>query len=206
MRTLRLNAKGDDVADWQRFLQSSGFPIAAIDGTFDINTLEATKAFQTANALVVDGIVGNRTLGRAMQLGFDLVPDDTAVSGGGQDGAAFTNDAWQPPPPPVTANMVIARDPRMDITHVVGTLPCPRTPPPPIGWAYWKGGVPPNFSRFAKAVQGNRAEYPIGSFVQALIDGRLVAARVEWHDYQGLTGRRGCFQGTSLFSPRAAGP
>jgi hypothetical protein len=46
----------------------------------------------------------------------------------------------------------------------------------------------------------------MGSFVQALVDGQLVGARVEWHNYQGKTGRHGCFRGTSLFSPKAAAP
>ena len=42
----------------------------------------------------------------------------------------------------------------------------------------------------------------MGSFVQALIGGVQVAARVEWHDWQGATGKTGCFRGTSLFRPR----
>lgn len=48
------------------------------------------------------------------------------------------------------------------------------------------------------------AQYPIGSFVQEGLDGELVAARVEWHDFQGATGKRGCFRGVNLMQREPA--
>jgi hypothetical protein len=44
----------------------------------------------------------------------------------------------------------------------------------------------------------------MGSFVQTWLDGELVAARVEWHDFQGATGKRGCFRGVNLMQRDSA--
>lgn len=201
MRTLRVNARGDDVKVWQTFLKSAGFYEGIVDGAFGPKTVAATQGFQRANTLVDDGVVGNRTLGKAMQLGLDLIPEDAALPGDAQ-GAAFVNDAWLAPPPPNVAGNVVARDPRVVTNHAPGQLPCPSTPPPPVGWAYWRGNLPAKFVNLAVEVQTHSDDYPMGTFVQAFIDGQVVAARVEWHDFQGSTGKHGCFRGTSLFRPR----
>jgi hypothetical protein len=202
MRTLRLNAKGDDVKVWQAFLRSIGLYDSEPDGGFGPRTFAATQAFQRAHSLKDDGVVGNKTFGAAMQLGLDLAPEDPALPDGPTDGVASMNDAWDPPPPPTTEGLIVTRDPRVITNHVVGKLPCPSNPPPPVGWGYWKGSVPQSMVQLAVKVEGNAVDFPIGSFVQASIAGQRVAARVEWHDYQGATGKFGCFRGTSLFRPK----
>jgi hypothetical protein len=199
MRTLRLTTKGSDVRLWQAFLQSLKLYQGSLDGDFGKLTFEATKAFQRAHSLAVDGVVGNRTLGIAMQLGLPLLPDHPP--GTSNAGPAPLNGAWIPPAPPATPGHVIAIDPRVITAHAVGQLPCPTNPPPPVGWSYWKGRVSSALVAFASSVEFAPAEFAMGSFVQSLIDGQLVAARVEWHDFQGATGKRGCFRGTSLFHP-----
>ena len=76
MQTLRSGSNGDDVKLWQTFLRGAGLYMGEVDGDFGPSTLAATQAFQRAHAMEDDGVVGNRTVGVAMQLGFDLVPDD----------------------------------------------------------------------------------------------------------------------------------
>lgn len=202
MRTLRLGSSGEDVKGWQRFLADAQLLQGEIDGRFGASTDGATRAFQRAHQLKDDGVVGSKTLGMAMQLGLDLAPEDPPLPVP-VDGVVTLNDAWQPPAPAQDAQLVVARDPRVVTTHQPGVLPCPRNPPPPVGWVYWKGPVPEALGKLAVKVEFHPADFPMGSFVQALIDGNAVAARVEWHDFQGATGKHGCFRGTSLFRPQA---
>ncbi len=68
---LRKGSKGRDVTRWQNFLIGRGHLNAVADGDFGPLTERATKAFQRANGLSSDGIVGPATLGQAMLLGFD---------------------------------------------------------------------------------------------------------------------------------------
>lgn len=76
MEALRKGSKGTDVTRWQLFLRGQGHPIVA-DGEFGPKTHAATRAFQKRHSLATDGIVGNRTLGKAMTLGLCVVDDDT---------------------------------------------------------------------------------------------------------------------------------
>lgn len=203
MRTLRLDTKGDDVQAWQVFLRGAGLYSGKPDGRFGPRTVEATRAFQRAHTLKDDGVAGNRTLGMAMQLGLDLAPEDPPLPGGPKDGVSSINDAWDPPAPPMNAELLVTQDPRVITVHQSGQLPCPNNPPPPVGWVYWRGHVPPAAGKLAVRVEFAPAQFPMGSFVQASLEGQLVAARVEWHDFQGATGKHGCFRGTSLFRPKA---
>lgn len=107
------------------------------------------------------------------------------------------HDTWEPPEPDPVAEH-IAIDPRVNAIHAVGVLPSPANPVPPGGWTYWKGRVSPALGAFASRILADSTKYPMGAFVQAMIEGERVAARVEWHDLQGATGRRGCFRGVNL--------
>jgi len=89
MKTLRLNSRGDAVEKWQFFLRGIGLYLGATDGRFGQNTVFATEQFQRLHGLNDDGIVGNKTLGEAMRLGFSVVDDDPALP-----------DTLDPPPKP----------------------------------------------------------------------------------------------------------
>ena len=203
MRTLQLNAKGDDVKTWQTFLRDGGLYQGGLDGSFGPRTADATRAFQRENGLQDDGVAGNETLGTAMRRGLILAEEDPPLPGGPRGGVSSMNDAWEPPAPPTDAELLVATDPRVITDHQAGVLPCPNNPPPPVGWVYWQGPVPHQVGELAVKVEFAPARFPMGSFVQALVGGQRVAARVEWHNYQGATGRHGCFRGTSLFRPKA---
>ncbi|HEV8548546.1 MAG TPA: peptidoglycan-binding domain-containing protein, partial [Polyangiaceae bacterium] len=174
MRTLRLNSTGDDVKVWQTFLKEKGLFTADVDGKFGPQTLLATKAFQHAEQLVEDGFVGNRTLGTAMKVGLDLVPDDIALP----NSELSLSDAWAPPPKPEPGEDFVVKDPRVITNHEAGVLPCPPNPPPPVGWAYWSGAVPAALSELAAEVERTPERFPMGSFVLAERGGQSVAARV----------------------------
>lgn len=73
---LRRNSRGDDVARWQLFLLGQSLLIGVVDGIFGPQTERATKAFQRAQGLTADGIVGPATIGAALTLGFDLGFED----------------------------------------------------------------------------------------------------------------------------------
>lgn len=78
MRVLRKGSRGEDVERWQLFLVGQGFELGEADSVFGGRTHAATKSFQAKYELTVDGIVGAGTLGKAMQLGFDVgLVDDT---------------------------------------------------------------------------------------------------------------------------------
>ena len=70
-QALKPGATGDQVACLDTQLTAAGF-LAAPDSSFDSSTDAAVRAFQTANSLYVDGIVGRRT---AEALGIWTGPD-----------------------------------------------------------------------------------------------------------------------------------
>lgn len=61
-RNLSYGSKGDDVKKLQQRLYDLGYLNAAPDGIFGSYTLAAVNAFQMANGIGVDGIVGPKTL------------------------------------------------------------------------------------------------------------------------------------------------
>lgn len=67
--TIRRGAWGDVVVGWQRFLTSKKYPVGAIDGAFGGATDAATRAYQQANDLVPDGVVGPNTYHAALKQG-----------------------------------------------------------------------------------------------------------------------------------------
>jgi hypothetical protein len=76
MQILRLGSTGEEVERWQHFLHGISLYSEEADGTFDDETKLATQAFQRGHGLNDDGIVGNRTLGEAMRVGFSALQDD----------------------------------------------------------------------------------------------------------------------------------
>jgi hypothetical protein len=111
----------------------------------------------------------------------------------------MTEQAWTPPPPPDRDGEVVATDPRVDATHQEGVTPVPANPPPPVGWQYVPDADTDAVgAAFAVEVQAARSKYPMGSFVQRRMGDRVLAVHLEWHDFQGATGRHGCFRGAAL--------
>ena len=68
--TLQKGSKGDEVSEWQRFLNTQGYNLS-VDGDFGDKTYAATTDYQTKNGLGADGIVGKNTWGKA---GYSLSP------------------------------------------------------------------------------------------------------------------------------------
>ncbi|GEM_PF-3958993 len=60
-RTLSLFDQGDDVEELQRLLRNRGYNPGPLDGVFGTATQTAVRAFQQANGLAVDGVVGSST-------------------------------------------------------------------------------------------------------------------------------------------------
>lgn len=82
MKVIRQGSKGADVKSWQYFLLGQGLYPYKVDGSFGPRTHEATVAFQQKYGLPPDGVVGNRTMGQAMLLGYSLLVDsDTGQPG-----------------------------------------------------------------------------------------------------------------------------
>ena len=73
MKVLKLGSKGKEVEDLQKYLKIK------VDGDFGPKTEEAVKKFQTANKLVADGIVGEKTWN---SMGFYITTDlsETVIS------------------------------------------------------------------------------------------------------------------------------
>ena len=59
--TLRRGASGTAVKELQQALARAGFNPGAVDGAFGPATERAVKAFQAANGLTADGVVGPKT-------------------------------------------------------------------------------------------------------------------------------------------------
>jgi D-alanyl-D-alanine carboxypeptidase/Putative peptidoglycan binding domain len=85
MRTLRQGYAGEDVSRWQFFLRGLELYFGEVDGQFGPRTSAATANFQRQHGLDDDGIAGNRTIGQAMRLGFELLSDDATT----EDSANF---------------------------------------------------------------------------------------------------------------------
>ena len=86
MRYLRLGCKGDDVTVWSQFLRGLRPCSTLVVSKVFTPTLHAeTKIFQRAVGFTdsdVDGIVGPRTVGKATELGFDPMIDDSPADVG----------------------------------------------------------------------------------------------------------------------------
>jgi len=67
---IKLGSKNDLVGDWQSFLRGEEIYLGAIDDDFGQKTHEATIKFQEKYELLADGIVGQNTYKKAIELGF----------------------------------------------------------------------------------------------------------------------------------------
>jgi hypothetical protein len=61
MEPLKKGSFGEEVKQWQLFLQSAGYKIPAVDGAFGPQTERETIKFQVKNGLKPDGVVGPKT-------------------------------------------------------------------------------------------------------------------------------------------------
>ncbi|HEX8677473.1 MAG TPA: M15 family metallopeptidase [Segetibacter sp.] len=84
LKLIKINSQGELVESWQFFLIGQGLYRGETNGNFDEDTKKATAAFQQKSNLQPDGVVGNKTFGKAMQLGFlGIIDDRTDKSGPG---------------------------------------------------------------------------------------------------------------------------
>lgn len=61
MEALKKGSFGEEVKQWQLFLQSAGYKIPYVDGAFGPETERETLKFQLKNGLKADGVVGPKT-------------------------------------------------------------------------------------------------------------------------------------------------
>lgn len=83
-RSLRRGDRGNDVLAVQTKLKALGYYAGSLDGDFGSGTLTAVEAFQRANNLGADGIVGSSTFGKLFS--------STAVSAGSSSGPSATEE------------------------------------------------------------------------------------------------------------------
>lgn len=67
---IKLGSKNDLVGDWQSFLRGEEVYLGAIDDDFGQKTHESTIKFQLKYGLTADGVVGQNTYKKAIELGF----------------------------------------------------------------------------------------------------------------------------------------
>src|SRR5687768_14713060 len=77
LKLIKINDAGDAVGKWQYFLRGRGFYLGEVNEKFDKDTLRATIEFQRRYNLHPDGVVGNKSYGMAMQLGYEGVSEDS---------------------------------------------------------------------------------------------------------------------------------
>ena len=75
--TLQKGSKGDEVKEWQNFLNTQGYGLS-VDGDFGDNTYNATVEWQQKNGLGADGIVGENTWGKAGYTPYSTISTPTA--------------------------------------------------------------------------------------------------------------------------------
>jgi hypothetical protein len=79
-KVIKKGDKNDLVGDWQSFLRGELIYFGKIDDDFGDKTHEATTKFQKKHGLKDDGIVGNSTYIKAVQLGFNSQQVITSVT------------------------------------------------------------------------------------------------------------------------------
>jgi peptidoglycan L-alanyl-D-glutamate endopeptidase CwlK len=82
MATLRRGSSGDDVVQLQERLKQLGFNPGMVDGVFGAGTEAAVRAFQASSRMLVDGVVGPRSmkaLGLALEADVPLPVENVTV-------------------------------------------------------------------------------------------------------------------------------
>ncbi len=77
LKLVKINSTGSSVGKWQYFLRGRGFYLGEVNEIFDEDTLRATIDFQRRYNLQPDGVVGNKSYGVAMQLGYEGISEDS---------------------------------------------------------------------------------------------------------------------------------
>jgi len=98
MRVLQQGLQGSDVRKWQLFLIGQKLNAAPADGDFGPRTHKATIEFQTRHGLVADGVVGLKTLGAAMKLGFEAIKLPAPTPAASATNPHESDPAWPPRP------------------------------------------------------------------------------------------------------------
>lgn len=83
--TLKRGAEGEQVKALQQALAREGFDPGSVDGKFGANTERAVKAFQRANGLTVDGVVGPKTRAALSGGSVPTTPSNPPSTGAGGD-------------------------------------------------------------------------------------------------------------------------
>lgn len=87
---LSFNSRGAQVSLLQRRLADLGAQVT-VDGVFGAQTHRAVRAFQRANGLGVDGVVGPNTANRLNSGNAAQIPASASAGGGSFDAAGFDN-------------------------------------------------------------------------------------------------------------------
>lgn len=97
--TLQKGSKGNEALEWQKFLKSQGYYTGSLDGDFGDVTDAATRAYQRANGLTEDGIVGENTWGKAGYTPYSTIstPVDAPNVGKAPTGPTFNTTATAKP-------------------------------------------------------------------------------------------------------------
>ncbi len=106
LKVLRPGIRHADVEMWEEFLLGYGFYNTEVDGFFNDDSVDSTKLFQEEHGLKVDGWVGNQTWGKAIELGLDVLEDDTAAKDGPN---------WPAPDPLLEPHKIIGTAGRMEV-------------------------------------------------------------------------------------------
>ena len=69
---LKIGSRGQQVTDWQNFLNTQGLNAGTADSIFGTGTATATKGCQSGHGVSADGLAGNDTIAVAQGLGFQF--------------------------------------------------------------------------------------------------------------------------------------
>ncbi len=95
--SLKYGSKGDNVIELQDFLTQEGVYTGKLDGRYGFGTLNAVKAFQTANGLKADGYFGKGSRAKADEIIASLLSDSNATEQ--EETGTITAPVVQPPAP-----------------------------------------------------------------------------------------------------------